>query len=80
MAPRRRGVYDKLVWTFRTSAGVRVVALYTVPTFLENLEMPWNVRELLLLIHHPFNGLFSRTTWVSRYQKGKASHDLNETR
>jgi len=20
---------------------------------------------------HPFNGLFSRTTWVSRYQKGK---------
>jgi len=20
---------------------------------------------------HPFNGLFSRTTWVSRHQKGK---------
>jgi len=28
----------------------------------------------------PFNGLFSRTTWVSRYQKGKASLDLNEAR
>ena len=27
---------------------------------------------------HPFNGLFSRTTWVSRYQKGKTSLDLHE--
>jgi len=26
----------------------------------------------------PFNGLFSRTTWVSRYQKGKTSLDLTE--
>ena len=25
-----------------------------------------------------FNGLFSRTTWVSQYQKGKTSLDLNE--
>jgi len=25
----------------------------------------------LLLLLHPFNGLFSRTTWVSRHQKGK---------
>jgi len=29
---------------------------------------------------HPFNGLFSRTTSVSRYQKGKTSLDLNEAR
>ena len=29
---------------------------------------------------HPFNGFFSRTTWVSRYQKGKTSLDLNEAR
>jgi len=29
---------------------------------------------------HPFNGLFSRTTWVIRYQKGKTSLDLNEAR
>jgi len=35
---------------------------------------------LLLLLLHPFNGLFSRTTWVSRYQKGKTSLDLNEAR
>jgi len=26
---------------------------------------------LLLLLLHPFNGLFSRTTWVSWHQKGK---------
>jgi len=29
---------------------------------------------------HPFNGLFSTTTWVSRYQKGKTSLDLNGAR
>jgi len=35
---------------------------------------------LLLLLLHPFNGLFFRTTWVSRYQKGKTSLDLIEAR
>ena len=35
--------------------------------------------ELLLLLHR-LNGLFSRTALVSRYQKGKTSMDLNETR
>jgi len=34
----------------------------------------------LLLLLHPFNGLFSRTTWVIQYQKGKTSLDLNEAR
>jgi len=34
----------------------------------------------LLLLLHPINGLFSTTTWVSRYQKGEASLDLNEAR
>jgi len=36
--------------------------------------------KLLLLLLHPFSSLFSRTTWVSRYQKGKSSLDLNEAR
>ena len=27
--------------------------------------------RILLLVVHLFNGLFSRTTWVSRHQKGK---------
>ena len=35
--------------------------------------------ELLLLLH-TLNGLFYRTTWVSRYQEGKTSLDLNEAR
>jgi len=35
---------------------------------------------LLLLLLHPFNGLFSRTTWASQYQKQKTSLDLNEAR
>jgi len=30
---------------------------------------------LLLLLLQPFNGLFSRTTWASRYQKGFTSLD-----
>jgi len=29
---------------------------------------------------HPFKGLFSTTTWVSRYHKGTTSLDLNEAR
>ena len=28
----------------------------------------------------PFNGPFSRTTWVSRYQKGKTNLDFTEAR
>ena len=32
------------------------------------------------LLLDPFNGLYSRTIWVSRYQKGKTSLDVNETR
>jgi len=35
---------------------------------------------VILLLLHPFNGLFSRTTWISWYQKGKTSLDLNEAR
>jgi len=30
------------------------------------------------IITDPFNGLFSTTTWISQYQKGKTSLDLNE--
>jgi len=29
---------------------------------------------------HPFNGLFSRTEWVIRHQKGKTNLDFNEAR
>ena len=30
-----------------------------------------HISDCTLLVLHPFNGLFSRTTWVSWYQKGK---------
>jgi len=29
---------------------------------------------------HPFNGLFSRTTWVIQHQKGRTILDFNEAR
>ena len=45
---------------------------FTLSTFLTNNQ--------LFLLLRPFNSLFSRTTWVSRYQKGKATTDLNEAR
>jgi len=35
---------------------------------------------LLLLLLHPFNGLFCRKTWASQYQKGTTSLDLYEAR
>ena len=38
------------------------------------------VLVVLLLVLHPFNSLFSGTTLVSQYQKGKISLHLNEPR
>ena len=38
----------------------------------------YSVGDLLLLL--PFNGLFSRTTWVRRYQKGKTNLDFTGAR
>ena len=35
---------------------------------------------MILTPLHPFDGLFSRTTWLRRYQKGKTSLHLNEAR
>jgi len=49
----------------------------TVEDFIIVLVM---VLLLLLLLLHRFDSLFSRTTWVCRYQKGKISLDLNEAR
>jgi len=34
--------------------------------------------SMLLLLQHPFNSLFSRTTWVSWHQKGKPFWILRE--
>jgi len=37
------------------------------------------IKQLQLLLHQ-FNEIFSRTTWISQYHKGKTSLDLNEAR
>jgi len=37
-----------------------------------------DVASVLVMNVQLFNGLFSRTIWVSRYHKGKISLDLNE--
>ena len=43
-------------------------------------KISYSIHCSKLLLLHPFNGLFSRPTRVSRYQKGKTSLDLNEAR
>ena len=42
----------------------------------------FGVAEVAQITPHtqPFNGLFSRTTWVSRYQKGKTNLDYTGAR
>ena len=55
-----------------------------IPTTLRHRQtsVPCNVIDawLLSIPVHPFNGFYSRTTWLSWYQKGKTSLDLNEAR
>ena len=52
---------------------------------VNNHHITWRKRSpisSLILKQHtqPFNGLFSRTTWVSRYQKGKTNLDFTGAR
>ena len=53
-------------------------AMMSVPCRGACSECAWLL--LLLLVRHLFNGLLSRTSWVSRCQKFRASLDLNEAR
>ena len=51
----------------------------------QRAEREWGGVLGLSLAHththtHPFNGPLSRTTWVSRYQKGKTNLDFTEAR
>jgi len=50
---------------------------------LTNEKNPYTKRksQLFLMLHtHPFNGPFSGTTQVGRYQKGKTNLDFTEAR
>ena len=53
---------------------------FTVEKILQNIVRQVILILLLLLLLHPFNGLFSMSTWVSWYQKGKTNLALNEAR
>ena len=46
---------------------------------LLNEDVPWN-KQLVHTHTHPFNGPFSGTIQVSRYQKGKTNLDFTEAR
>ena len=48
--------------------------------FIFLLQSVINVNIITTPLICPFNDLFSEKTWVSRYQKGKASLDWNEAR
>ena len=56
-----------------------IICYYLIRLAIPVADSP-NITILLLLLLHPCNGLFSRTTWVSRYHKGKTSLDLNDAR
>jgi len=59
-------------------AGVLSSSRATCPnTEMCRRDRRWDCDILLL---HPFNGPLSRTTWVSRYQKGKTNLDFTEAR
>ena len=45
---------------------------------LYNTTITATITNILSLLLHPFNGLFSMTTWGIRYQKGKTSLDSND--
>jgi len=36
--------------------------------------------QSIITLLHPFNGRFSRTTWVSQHQKGRTILDFNRER
>jgi len=66
--------------TFTPNARVPATILPSLPPCLNCQSLPPAVSVSVLLLLHPFNGLFSRTSWVSWYQKGKTSLDFNEAR
>jgi len=54
---------------------------YSIRTWPNNSSnYSYSAEQYTTTLLHRFNGLFFRTTWVSRYQKGKPSLDLNEAR
>ena len=73
---------DRRIWTHRrrrrgSACTARPTCQQATAAVTESAAL---CHLLLLLLLQPFNGLFSRTTWVSRYQKGKTNLDFTEAR
>ena len=62
-----------LLWPWLARAKYTSAELHSRPTPATLLITTTQVRQSQL---QPFNGLFSRTTWVSRYQKGTTNLDF----
>jgi len=71
-----------MVETHRLSGGSATLLLCDVSERLQvtDAELLYACCIKLLLLLHPFYGLFLRTASISQYQKGKTSLDLNEAR
>jgi len=73
------GVCDERTWSEGVSHRSDDCSLSVCPlsTVCRVLRLPQHQRQVVcpqlpLLLPHAFNGLFSRTIWVSRHQKGKS--------
>jgi len=52
---------------------------FILDTFLHPITVFFS-QHMPILSQHPFNDLFSRTTWVKRHHKGRTILDFNEAR
>ena len=62
--------YDMIQYRMIRGAILTCTQKLTFVSLIYHTELP---RLLLLLLLQPFNGLFSRATWVGPFQKGKTS-------
>ena len=62
----------------KTTSNQLIISIKIQDNFFYQITNAVLERRPLLVLLHPFSGLFSRTMWVSWYQKGKTSLDLHE--
>jgi len=82
---RKKGHKTVVVWwwlTFLLPAypGCPGKECLTVSQSSTCMRLPNNYTGMIITGRHPVNGLFSRTTWVSRHQKGRTNTDITATR
>jgi len=85
-ASSRAAPYDRASG-LRQVRRMRIAVRHVAPLLRQHRQSIQEYDLILLIVVFssgrllcPFDGLFSRTTWVSRYQKGKTSLDLNDAR